>query len=98
MPLTTTTFKARFPEFSSADDALVAAKLAQATNSMDDVVWGDKFDDGQGQLAAHLLALSPQGQNAGLRMGAGANQRTVYQEQFERLEQLVGTSYRLVLP
>lgn len=97
MPLDATTFKARFPEFSEVTDALVTTKLDQASRSMDAVVWGELFDDGQGQKAAHLLALSPEGATAGLRMGGGANQRTVYQDEYESLERRVGTSYRMVL-
>jgi len=97
MALSAATFKAAFPEFSQLGDPVVDAKLAQAARQMDETVWGAKYDDGQGQKAAHLLALSPEAQEAGLRMGSGANQRTVYQAEFERLEQLVGGSYRLVL-
>ena len=97
MPLTVDTFKIRFPEFSDADVPLVSQKLDQASRGMDATVWGDLFDDGQAQKAAHLLALSPYGQQSGLRMGAGANQRTVYQEEFDKLERRVGGSYRAEL-
>lgn len=93
-------FKERFPEFDTATitDAQVQSKLDQAERSMDSTVWGDLFDDGQGQYAAHLLALSPEGQDAGLRMGGGANQRTVYQQEYEKLARRVGGAYRAVLP
>jgi hypothetical protein len=95
--LSAATFKTRFPTFSAIPDALVTEKLAQAARSMDETVWDDHFDDGQAQKAAHLLALTPEGGEAGLRMGAGANQRTVYQDEFDKLERMVGTSHRMVL-
>lgn len=98
MPLTEAEFKARFPEFDQLTDAAVKSKLDQAERSMDSTVWGDLFGDGQGQYAAHLLALSPEGQEAGLRMGGGANQRTVYQQEYEKLARRVGGAYRAVLP
>lgn len=97
MALDVSAFKVRFPEFEDAQVSLVKAKLDQASRSMDVAVWGDLFDDGHGQRTAHLLALSPQGVEASLRMGAGANQRTVYQDEFEKLELIVGGSFRTEL-
>ncbi len=64
---------------------------------MDAPVWGDHFDDGQGELTGHMLAMTPDGAQAGMRLGAGANQRTPYLDRFERLERLVGAAYRAVL-
>lgn len=97
MALDAAAFKARDAAFASISDAIVTAKLDQAARSMDAEVWGDQFDDGQWQYAAHLLALSPEGQEAGLRMGGGANQRTVYQTEYERLARRVGGAFRAVL-
>src|SRR5688500_17508844 len=97
MALTVADFKARFPELSEAPDDLIEAKLAQALRSIDTNVWGDLSDDGQGQYAAHLLALGPYGAAAGFRLGGGANQRTIYQTDFEEMQRRVGIAHRLVL-
>jgi len=98
MTLSITAFRVRFPEFDGIADELVQAKLDQAANSINETAWGDLAEDGHGQLAAHLLALSPQGAQAGLRMGGGANQRTIYQDIYEDLRRQVGQAYRAVLP
>lgn len=98
MAMDLATFWTRFPEFSPISDAQVQAKLDQAKRSGDPNAYGDLFDDWQGQWAAHLLALSPEGQEAGLRMGGGANQRTVYQAEAERLTRISGGSRRVILP
>ncbi len=97
MALDAATFKERFPEFDQLADSVVTAKLDQAARSLDATVAGDAFDDIQGLHAAQLLALGPEGQEAGLRLGTGANQRTPYDAELERLRRLVGTAYRLVL-
>lgn len=92
------TFKTTFPEFASADDGLVSAKLAEALRSIDVDIWGDLAVDGQAYLAAHLLAMSPFGIQAGFRAGAGANQTSVYWGTYDEKRQRIGRSNRLVLP
>jgi hypothetical protein len=97
MSVTVAQLKERFPEFTSADDALIQARLDQALRSIDVIVWGELADDGQATLAAHLLALSPFGTQAGLRQGEGAESKTIYQDTIEELQRRVGGSYRTVL-
>lgn len=95
--LSSADIKARFPELVDAADALVESKIAQASRSIDPKVWGALVDDGVAYLAAHLLALSPFGTNAGLRLGGGANQKTVYGDTLEAMQRRVGTAFRTVL-
>ncbi len=98
MPLLTVeSFRLRFPEFCETKRVLVEAKLNQAARNLDATIWDKLLEDGHGQKTAHLLALSPEGVEVGLRMGGGANQRTVYQDEFEKLELIVGGSFRTEL-
>jgi hypothetical protein len=98
MALTPTEFKARKPEFSEIADSLIQEKLDKAARSMGAEEWGDLFDDGQEEHTAVLLAMTPEGQEAGLRAGGGANQRPIYQAEWDRLRRLVGGANRAVLP
>lgn len=60
MTATVAEFRALFPEFNEpvATDAQVQAKLDIAERMMDVDRWGDLFDNGQLQYAAHLLSTS----------------------------------------
>lgn len=90
MAHTPTTFRTSFPEFVRAPDSLIAAKLAEATRQIDPALWGDKFDDGVGYLAAHKLALSPFGNTAKLT----PNTTTTYEIHYRRLLGMVTAGYR----
>jgi hypothetical protein len=59
-------FVADFPEFEPAGRTLVDSKIADARLRIDASVWDLKTDLGVKYLAAHLLALSPFGQQARL--------------------------------
>ena len=59
-------FRTRFPEFSAASDGYVQGYLDAAELQMSPLVWGAKFDEGSGWLAAHLMAITPAGVTAGL--------------------------------
>ncbi len=59
-----TAFLAAYPEFGESSPALVAAKLAEAELQVDAAVCGAQTDIMHGLTTAHLLALSPFGQNA----------------------------------
>lgn len=98
MSLSTADFKIAYPEFDSIADATVSAKLALALLSIDATAYGDSADDGQGRLTAHLLAMSPFGTNAGLRVGKESKGTSVYWSGYEDLRRRVGTAFRLVLP
>lgn len=60
-------FRAVYPEFASAPDALVSAMLARAAREVDATIWGDHAEDGIGSLAAHYLASAPHGQMSRLQ-------------------------------
>jgi hypothetical protein len=87
----------RFPEFAALGSALVQSKLDQAERSIDADVWGDLADDGHAQLAAHLLAMTPEGGRANLRAGAGANQTSIYWQAYEDMRERVGGAYRVIV-
>lgn len=56
MAVTSTTFLARFPEFSNLETAVVEGAIAEAKRFCDSEVWGTQHDDGVNYLAGHLLA------------------------------------------
>lgn len=69
-------FLARFPEFTDVHDehpALISAKLAEAGRRVSASVTGDLYTDLVAYLAAHLIATSPQGQQARLASEAGSS-------------------------
>lgn len=71
MALSRTDFRARFPEFATAADAIIDACLAEALLQTPSDVWGTKADAAQGLLTAHLLAISPFGRTAKLVSSKG---------------------------
>ena len=42
---TSTSFIARFPEFSNQESAVVPATIAEAQRLNDEDLWGDQYDD-----------------------------------------------------
>lgn len=93
MAIDAATFKGEFPIFARTDDALVATKLAHAANRIDQRVWGSKYQDGVFYLAAHLLSVEPNGQNARLTSKEGSS---TYFEEYTRLQMIVGFGYGLI--
>lgn len=68
-------FRARFPEFATAQDALVNACLtASAAETSSEL---DAYDEAHGLLAAHKLAISPFGGMARLEAGL----KTTYEQE-----------------
>lgn len=57
-------FQARFPEFRTADPAMVQVVLDEAATELNAAEIGAAFDAAHGQLAAHKLAISPFGRAA----------------------------------
>lgn len=99
MGLSVATFKAhpRFRVYAALEDADVATVLADALEQVDADVAGAQADQLQGLLAAHMLAMSPHGQAAGLRAGGGANQTSVFWSDYEDLRKRLGTAYRVIV-
>lgn len=76
MAVNSTTFIARFPEFTNLETAVVEATIAEAGRQCDADVWGDQHDDAINYLTAHLLAMRTQaiGQQIGAVPGGGSTQ------------------------
>lgn len=85
-------FLVGFPEFGDADADLVEAKIASAALRVGVTVWGDQYADGVMHLAAHMLAISPYGQQARLAAKDGSS---TYLVEYERMRQAVTFGYRL---
>lgn len=95
MAVDATDLVTRFPEFTpavSANPAMVDAAIAEAARRIDVDVWGTKSDDGTLYLAAHLLAISPFGQNARLQSKAG---ESTYGNEHARMVREVSAGYRV---
>lgn len=58
MSVTPATFKTRFPEFVSEDDARVQLFLDDSELILNSAYWSDKLDLGTNYLTAHYLALA----------------------------------------
>jgi hypothetical protein len=90
--MTVASFLEAFPEFTDVNTEtpdLVSAKLAQAARRVaSGTVAAFLRDDLIAYLAAHLLATSPQGQQARMVSKDG---RTTYLEEYERLCRTVPT-------
>lgn len=86
-----TAFLIRFPEFGEVDHPLLQAKLDEASREIDAGVWLTRADDGQGYLAAHLLAMSPMGNAAKLVAKDGS---TTYETHYKRLVRVVTAGIR----
>lgn len=66
MALDVLAFRERFPEFRSQDSALIASCIEEASARLDASYFGTRIDSAVGQLAAHLIAVSPFGEFARL--------------------------------
>jgi len=56
--MTPTEFKARYPEFASTADAVVAAVIADADPFFDVTRWGDFYAQGLAAFTAHELTIA----------------------------------------
>lgn len=90
--MTAAEFKALFPEFVSAPDALVTSRLAWAAPRTPADIWGELQDQGQAFLAAHFLALLPNGKE--MRKGEKPGE-SMYLRERERLELIVSSGFRI---
>ena len=96
--MTPNDFRARFPAFARASDALIADRLAKAERRTPAAIWGDLQSDGVEYLAAHLLSLEPAARD--LAKGEKAGEST-YGAERKRLEAIVSSGHRVassVLP
>jgi hypothetical protein len=81
-PLSVTEFRTRYPEFASAENALIEAKLLLVVATIDAQIWGTVAREAAYLLCAHYLALSP----FGLQARLSASGISIYQQQFDRLQ------------
>jgi hypothetical protein len=82
-------FRAEFPEFEDASDALAQAKLDEAHRAFDEALFGARYLDAVRYKAATLIASSPFGKSMRLAKGEGA---TVYAEPLETILRAVPAS------
>jgi len=85
-------FLARFPEFEPASKSMIEEAIDEATRNVDVDVWRDKTDDGVRWKAAHLLAITPFGQQARLMSKDGS---TTYGTHFAQLMRSVTPGFRV---
>lgn len=91
--LTREEFVAVFKEFDGIDTTVVDARLEEAKRRTPAAVWKTKTKDAQGWLAAHLLAISPHGQNARLANDKGESPYLAERQRME-LEVAAGAAPR----
>jgi hypothetical protein len=89
--MTAAEFRARYPEFTSASDALVLAALAEAEAAVTESVWGALYTEGLGLRAAMVLASSPQGRQIRIK---GGDRATIYERRFRELTSVVACGKR----
>ena len=85
-------FLARFPEFEPAPRAMIEEALDEGARNVDAQVWGSKTNDGIRWKTAHLLAISPFGQQARLVSKDGS---TTYGVRFAALARSVTPGFRV---
>lgn len=93
MAVSVESFLTSFPEFEPAGEGLIAAKIAAGALQVDAGLWGEKADLGVELTAAHLLALSPFGQQARLIAKDGT---TTYGNRLHVMQRQVASGYRLI--
>lgn len=93
MAVTRDSFLEAHPEFRSAEKPLIDSTIAAAELQVDATVWGGKVDLGVGLLTAHLLAISPFGQNARLTSKDGGS---TYLTRFRAMMKQVTPGFRVV--
>ena len=82
--------RSEFPEFAHTNEALLAAKLADATAMLNAHAFGDTHDHAVKYMAAHLVALSPNGEFARLDPNEESDgARTLYERQYLALARSV---------
>lgn len=84
MAIDNASFVAAYPEFDEINDlapASITSALTRAQAFCSAAVWGDRYEAGVFVKAAHLLAMTPFGENARI---AGSN-ATAYGETFKEM-------------
>ena len=87
--MTAAEFRALFPEFANAPDALIESRIAWAVARTPESVWGDHLEHGIAFMAAHFLAMLPEAK--AMRKGEKPGE-TMYLAERKRLARLVGSA------
>ena len=93
MAVTAAIIKAEFPEFDELDDAVILPKIADAVLCVNAETWGDRADLGVKYMTAHLLAISPLGEQAKLVAKTG---ETTYLMTFKKVKATVASGCRVI--
>lgn len=93
MSVSVTKFLIDFPEFKRVDRLLVSRKLKEAERTTFESVWGDNYALGLMLQAAHLISISPLGQQA--RLIEGEESGTTYEEQRKTLARTLSSPYAI---
>lgn len=89
---TPATFRAIFPEFTGASDALISSRIVMAYDRTPEDVWNTLQPQGMAYLCAHMLALLPGGKD--MRLGEPAGE-SMYGRERARLEGIVSSGWRV---
>jgi hypothetical protein len=93
-------FRERFTEFERISDPVCTAKIDEASRRVDPEMYGVRTDDAILWLAAHLTALGPHGKEARLASAVaaegGLSGGTIYYAEFQRLQRIAGSGYRVI--
>lgn len=86
MSVSVARFRQDFPDFKETSDELVRKKLAAASLRIASRIWGTLTDQGIMYLAAHLLSISPEGEQSRLK---AKNRMTTYGSEWKRMKREV---------
>ena len=88
--------RADFEEFSDLTDAQIDPKIADAVAIVSVSTWGTLVDQGVKYLTAHLIAMSPLGEQAKLDLDEDDEDATVYLQHYKRLMRQLAAACRVI--
>ena len=92
MAMNAARFLQDYPEFKNTAAELIDKKIQSATKRINATVWADLTNEGIMILTAHLLSVSPEGDQSRLKPISPAgkeNKVTIYQMEWERMKREV---------
>ncbi len=96
MAVSVSAFLVEFPEFVNANTSfpgMISAKLAAATKHVSRTLWDDRYEHAVYLKAAHMIAMSPQGEPMRLHKWS---EKTVYSQQWD--EEIKALPVRMMVP